>query len=716
MINGCGEGPEVRGSNPVWSFVDLYGKQFDDTFYMWVLENTVPYIPAVVWHDPAGTIPWTQPIQFLANGTLPIDIYWDPSKFYRLEFRQNVGPLPPSQADPLIYLVENYSPNNAPMNPVGGTGVTTENQITNPQFSVMNSSGTYTQAVVTNPPPIEVAPGWFLKLVGTGGVSISRVPLNTALSNPTNAPYALHIVLTGGWTTNPILYQIFQQNGQNWQGLYLSTSFTARVAGAPANITANVVASNGQPLASLITTTLTNDFVEYSGNALVPTFANLDLPPNAFIEYELLLPPVVDLYITSIQLVASEIAQDFAYEQVTVDSQINGLFHYYKPLLAYKPIPSYLVGWDFPLNPAQIFGENVAAQAVGANKGYYVWDQTIIYQTTNSSVTTARGADGSLQLTCAVPGQVAIIQYLDQVIARKILSDRASVNLSLYGAVAAGAHGNVTLWATTDANLPTLSNTFITAIDANGIPTAFSSVNWVQIPNVYQNTSFTVPAASANNAESNDIMLNGWDMAGAVPTNTATYFAIVVGFSMLAVTDKLNINSIGLCAGDIATRPAPKPQDETLRDCERYYEKSYKSSDVAGTVTNFNALVAPMSSTDCHTVAMNVVANVLENSFGFSYRTLKRIPTTQTYPTVNIYSPATGNSNKVSLTYSGQAQVSADDTVSAVWAVNSIGNKNAYYLVTNPTRTQAITTDGFTPLITWINYHYVVDARLGVVN
>ena len=40
----------VRSFNPIWSLVDLNGVQFDDTFYMWVLENQIPYIPAPVYH------------------------------------------------------------------------------------------------------------------------------------------------------------------------------------------------------------------------------------------------------------------------------------------------------------------------------------------------------------------------------------------------------------------------------------------------------------------------------------------------------------------------------------------------------------------------------------------------------------------------------------------------------------------------------------------
>jgi len=62
-----------------------------------------------------------------------------------------------------------------------------------------------------------------------------------------------------------------------------------------------------------------------------------------------------------------------------VPRQIDHLFHYYKPLLAYKPIPSALIGWDFPTNPAQ-FGVTGSTGAIGANKSAYAWDQTILFQ------------------------------------------------------------------------------------------------------------------------------------------------------------------------------------------------------------------------------------------------------------------------------------------------------------------------------------------------
>jgi len=357
-----------RGANPVWYLVDLVGASFNDNFWMYVLENEIPYNFAPVYHDVSGTVPWTDPIQFLPNGTLPIDIFFDRTKVYRLEFRQNLGLLPPSQSDPLIYLVENYTPGIE--NSTDTTsGTSTTNQITNAQFSIVNFTELYTISGV-NRDSVEVAPGWFLDLVGNGTAEVERIPIDSSIFTPTNAPYALHLNLTGTWTS-ATLRQRFADNGQNWQGKHVSTSFTARMAGVGAVVTAQLAASNNQPLAILKQALLTNTFTEYAGSALIPTYANLDVPPDAFLEYKLLLPTAGDMYFTSIQVLASDSDEEFEYEQDTVNRQVDHMFNYYKPKLEYKQIPSFLVGWDFPKNPAQELGDIVPIFA-GANQGQYV--------------------------------------------------------------------------------------------------------------------------------------------------------------------------------------------------------------------------------------------------------------------------------------------------------------------------------------------------------
>ncbi len=128
----------VRGINPIWFEVDLQSNHFDDNFWFYVLENTIPYIPETVYHDPDLTIPWTNPIQFLANGTLPVDIFFDPDKVYRLEFRRNLGLAPPSQDDPLIYEVNDYVPTSGSITPTPVVSLTSENEMTNGQFAIIN--------------------------------------------------------------------------------------------------------------------------------------------------------------------------------------------------------------------------------------------------------------------------------------------------------------------------------------------------------------------------------------------------------------------------------------------------------------------------------------------------------------------------------------------------------------------------------------------------
>jgi hypothetical protein len=61
-----------RSYNPIWSFVDLNGLQLDSSYYLFTLQNTLPYLPSPIWQDPDQNVVWSDPIEFLANGTLPI--------------------------------------------------------------------------------------------------------------------------------------------------------------------------------------------------------------------------------------------------------------------------------------------------------------------------------------------------------------------------------------------------------------------------------------------------------------------------------------------------------------------------------------------------------------------------------------------------------------------------------------------------------------------
>lgn len=318
----------IRGCNPIWSEVDLQGKLFDDTFYLFVLENTIPYIPATVYHDPDLNTPWTQPIRFLANGTLPIDIYFESDTVYRLEFRQG-----PTQQSPLIYEVNNYVAGSAGSTPVDTVAFASSNQVTNPQFALMSLQNPVTISG-TDPAPIELAPGWFLALAGTGSVTITQVPLNNSNINPSNAPYALRLTMNGWTDGSAILRQRFFQNGMLWASKIVSTALTARLEGSPQSITANLIDSNNSVIGNVLPLTPINEaWNEYTGYAQLPATTNPNVPPAAYIDYELLLPSNIDIYLTSFQLVVQDLPIEPSFEQDSINRQIDHTYNRAYPIV-----------------------------------------------------------------------------------------------------------------------------------------------------------------------------------------------------------------------------------------------------------------------------------------------------------------------------------------------------------------------------------------------
>ena len=321
----------IRGSNPIWFEVDLTAHAFDDTFYLFVLENTIPYIPATVWQDPDGNVAWTNPIRFLANGTLPNNIYYDADTVYRLEFRQG-----PTQSDPLIYLVENYVPGVSNDIPVDTTSFSTDNQISNPQFALINFTSPLVLPSISSQ-VVNLAPGWFLHLTGTGSVTLTQVPLNSAVVNPTNAGYALQIQLSGSWT-NAYLSQRFTNNGVLWANTFVSSSIMALAdltSISPQDISATLVDSQGNTIAPslLMTTALSTNFDVYQGVDQLGASADTDLPPTAYIEYQLKLPNTCNLTISSIQLISGDVQIEYPYQQTTYERQIDQTYHNAFPIV-----------------------------------------------------------------------------------------------------------------------------------------------------------------------------------------------------------------------------------------------------------------------------------------------------------------------------------------------------------------------------------------------
>jgi hypothetical protein len=722
----------VRAANPIWYMVDHVGLSLNDEYYAFFLTNTLPYIPQNVYRDNLMQTVWTGNIvQFQPSGTMPNNLYFDPSLVYRIEIRHGN-----TQADELIWEINDFVPDSSGNSNLVSDFIDQDNQISNPQFAFVNFETplTYSQ-ILSSTYTVPVAPDWDLILTGTGTTTLSQLDISGTDSSGTpiirgNPPYALR-VNNNGWTS-AVLRQRFNDNGAIYANGSIAMSITARAITNPAIVTLNYVPSSPGSPSEIISDTIPVGVFSILSNAIdLTSSTNSNTGDAAYVDIEIELPGTGVVDITNVQVIgdSTPLSDGFnpstdipLFREQTIERETDYLFHYYKPQLEYKPIPSHLVGWDFPLNPAQL-GSSVAAKAVGANKSYYAWDQTILFQSANSGITTARNADGSgsLSLTAAVDGQIAIIQYLEQSVARKVLNQRMAVNLSLTTSKNGGLGGTVSLYYTKDAALPDMNsnNSLVLSLDANGKPATFAAgKTWYEVPRFTtnipavapntthgQDASFTAPNSS--NTSFPSLSINGWDMNGDADALAATYFAIVVGFAPMTAADQLAINSIALMSGDIATLPAPQTPDEVLRECQYYYEQSYEIGTAPATVTTTGQLTSLVPLLDD-----GINSSLRRNPFGLIYKVIKRA-----VPATTFYSPAFATPNYVQMSLNtGITPTGAGSPVNVIatdWTRTG-ASRAGVNMVNNATN--EVSSLAFSSQSTGVlNFHYTSDARLGII-
>lgn len=558
--------------NPIWSFFDLTGAPLDDTFYLFTLQNTLPYLFSPIYQDQDGNIPWSDPIQLLSNGTLPSNLYWNDSLVYRLEIRQGN-----TQSAQLVYLVENYIPSGGSDTP-GNDSETTENQITNPQFSHVNFAPgqipTFTSTALETP----IAPGWSVVTTGSGTITVEQLQFTGSDGIGTNPSYGIAITNNGFSTVT--LRQRFNGNGALWSSQAVALSLTGNASSATA-FTATVNYSDAQDVPILISNALQTGYATYTGSAAMPVSTNTDEPATAWTELDISWVGNVTVNLTSIQLVGQAVPVEIPYSQVTLEQEANHEFWYYNPKLQYKPIPSYALGWDFAFNPCQELGTTISAQATGANGSTYIADQTILFQTVNSGIT-ATVTKAGLNITATATTSFALIQYLDTPTTYELLHQRLSTYIKV-SKTGAALTGNIRLYWTATSPLPVVTtpdyDSLVTAI-TTGNPTVLGT--WTEVPRSNLGLA-QFPVSTASGAA--PVMFSGWD-ATAVNTSAAVYFAIVVTFGTMTMADVLTVNCISLCGGDIATRPAPLTLQQTREGLGYYYETSFPAGPASGALSS----------------------------------------------------------------------------------------------------------------------------------
>lgn len=699
----------LRGANPIWLLDDSFGHLFDGTCYMWVLQNQIPYIPALVYHDPDLQTVWSQPIQFYPNGTLPIDIFFEQNVVYRLEFRQNDGFSTPTQSDPLIYLVENYTADGTGTTPINAGSSSSSNEITNPQFALSDFVSPLVISGQTNPPTIDIAPGWTLDLLGTGNATISIVPLNNSNKNPTNAPYALRLTLSGWNTAGVILTQRFQQNGMLWANKVVSASITALVNGVPQGLSGILIDSNGVLIGNVLSVNAINGvFNEYKGHSPIASTSNPNLPPSAYIDYKIIIPSNIDIYLTSIQLIVQTGIEEPTFIQDSVDRQLDHTFHVYKDSLITQPKENLLVGWNFALNPYQTRLNTAVTTLVNQ----YATDQTIIVQ--NNYVSTGAGSNLStsqatyvnnygFQVTAlTATNRFSMIQYVDPVSIRPYWGYNLSCLVKL-SALRQNASTplRMKLRLIYRTSLPSLISQTepIASIDSNNEP-VFSN-GWTSI------IPTNDPVYNLTNGN-NTLTFEGLKLP-ACTSDTMTMGLVIYILDPMIQTgtpDNIIFNSVSLVPNDFATDCNVLSFDETLAKCQYYFETSYDPGIALGDTTGATALFREQ-----YGIKGTPNDTVRPRSFEIMWKRNKRArPTT---PNTVLYSNFSGAAGSVAI-YINQGGAATPYTIASTpWTLANLAKYGAIY-ISNATTAYASTSttadllpEGF------IEFHYVVNTRLG---
>lgn len=602
----------------------------------------------------------------------------------------------------------------------------TDNELSNPQFVEVSfdslSSQTYTVSGLTE---TSIAPDWLIISGGSGTFTVSRTE-PTATTSPTNPPYALQIEADAGLGSYVTLRQLLNNSPRLGSGKYASASCVAALSGVgDGTITINYVRSGGTPTdIQLASVAITPDgtFQLVQGNAAIGQTFSSDPASTGYVAIDILIPTARIFQITSVQLVIISAAGNIPFDESSVSRQVDQLFHVWKSPLSYKPIESYLVGWDFLMNPAQERGKTLNITSTPE----YIMDQTIAYSTDTCSMGPV--PEGVQVITTANNNAFYFLQYLEYE-ARDMINTSLSVNVN---AIADGTSGEVKVYlfrAGVGDVFPALPAT-IGALASDGVFT-LTEPGWTEIPRGGLSTATSALSTSytiTNNFNSSDIGFNGWQIPFPEFYDTAK-FAIVVTFATLNAGDSILINSISCVPGFIPTRPAPKTFAQTLQDCQYYYEKSYDNTTYAGTATYVGVCRYPITTwlstiTPLPPTPDSVIEYYFNRGrFQIDFNTVKRV-----IPGVSLYDPAFGGGPAVQwgfsygntyITPSSGTNPLIDDLISAV---DSSTKRATFVSTTSDNATFArygLLVSGVISNVpcfdVHVAFHYVADARIGKI-
>jgi len=596
------------------------------------------------------------------------------------------------------------------------------NELSNPQFAVVDfdtNTSTYTYNFTSASfEAVQIAPDWeiVVSCPGAGTVIVSQITPVGTLNRVTNPGTILNITSTG--LTHLRLRQRLYGSPNLWGSGYLSGSFVAKTySGTDVTMTMYYSQSDGTVMdLAVLTASLpaSGSYGEFQGSVFVPASTSTQDFPGAYVDIEIAIPLSIEIDISSIMVAATgeNSIDDIGYDQTTLARQIDQLFHYYQVPLNYKPIPSMLTGWDFPLNPAQ-FGSSGTITTTAA----YAWDQTICKSVVGNVAVIRNLVTNGFQATTANANEAFYqIQYLTGAQAKEILGKRMSVNVNAYRTQTGGVcNVKVYLYSGRAAATVPILPVSLGTIDALGAFT-LTAASWTLIPRgnlgLAQGALSTVDTADYTTL--NDVVdldFNGWQINDSAQNADTDKFAIVVTYSCPTTATVVTIDSIALVPGDIPTRPAPQTFDQVLEECEYYYEKSYDNAQAVGSNVAVGELVRKQTNNLTFNSGTGAVTSLTTSpsSFDIQWRTIKRIA-----GNVVLYATdGTLNTVRLSVYLAGVNTTESNIAVGTYWTIINNGTKAINYITASNAGGFPAVSQG--QLDVFIRFQYSNDARLGII-
>lgn len=599
------------------------------------------------------------------------------------------------------------------------------NQISNPTFtnSFINPGIDNVYTVTTNvPQTFAFAPDWNFVITGTGSgsgtVTVQIISLTGVQNVPGNPPYMLDVTVSSN-ILNCYLTQTFSNNSGLWTStlnapIFLYGSFVAQnqLVGSGGIQMFYSESTVGYSPIVVVNGAFTSPYQLVTGvtPSPIPLSTNIQSGNSAFVSISLSFSPNTHVRVSAIQLIPSTISPVNIIAPDFDSSNRNQAFQgdYYLPRAAAKQINSFLVGWDFPVNPYQL-GSSGSVTTTAA----YITDQTIACVSTDDVAWQTDPITNGLQFTTTNEEDAFyILQYLSGDQVKDMLGNSLSVNVFGYQSAGSGA---VTmrvyiLSAPSTSTIPILG-TSIGTLDDHGIFTPTAS-GWITMPRsglpIPEVTLSDIVINSDINASANDYGFSGWQITSSSSIADTALFAIVVSFEYEATDTVFTINSISCVPGDLPCRPAIKSFDETLRQCQYYYETNY----VPGELPSTSPSVASLSFVQERVFVSTGVVNAYPVLMVIYYKSVKRVVTN----IITIYAQNGIVDNMSSIIYlTNNTPSSQSNIASSRWSLYGNG-VYGFKLLPNDLTFSLGSLFGSAPgAYCEVAFFYIADARLGKI-